>query len=485
MLHLQARGRCLLKLLKVAAFCKSARDYLEKYLRIFIGNFWALTIICLIVFYSNGFYTYGRWYRSRYKLVLIAQAGTTAFMVFAVANYFFPPAIILPRTVLLGAWLLTLLLLISTRLWSNIWKAITAQEIAARQTPPERTTEKILVIGGGGYIGSALLPLLLKAGYKVRLADLLLFGKKPIAPYLDHPNLEVVQADFRHIDKMVECMRGIDSLVHLGGIVGDPACALDEELTLDVNLMANRMVTEVAKGCSVKQMIFASSCSVYGHGDEILDEHSKLQPLSLYAKTKKASEEMILQVTSDSTLSPVLLRFSTLFGFSGRIRFDLLVNLLTAKAVVEGKITIFNGDTWRPFLHVEDAARAILTCLEAPRQVTHRQAFNVGSDAQNHRISDVGQIICGLVPGAKIVETESDGDRRNYRVEFKKIRNHLEFTSRWNLEQGILQVKAAIEEGKVRDYRDPLYSNFRYFKDGGLMAIKVENGDWIYQLLET
>src|SRR5262249_31323180 len=152
---------------------------------------------------------------------------------------------------------------------------------------------------------SALLPKLLDAGYHVRLLDLLLYSTEPIQEILQHPHLDIIQADFRHVDKVVEAMHDVHAVVHLGAIVGDPACDLDEELTIDVNLMATRMIAEVAKGSGVHRCIFASTCSVYGASDELLDEHSALNPVSLYARSKIASEH-VLQHLASVDFSPII-----------------------------------------------------------------------------------------------------------------------------------------------------------------------------------
>ena len=262
--------------------------------------------------------------------------------------------------------MLTLVVVVGARMWADLWSAIARAETnLSTPLPDKRRIKNVLVIGGAGYIGSALLPKLLDHGYHVRILDLLLYGSEPIQDYLDHARLEVVQADFRQIDQVVEAMRGIDAVVHLGAIVGDPACALDEDLTIDVNLMATRMVAEVVKGSGISRFIFASTCSVYGAGDEILDERSALRPVSLYARSKIASERVLVSL-AEPGFAPTILRFGTIYGISGRTRFDLVVNLLAAKAVVEGNITVYGGEQWRPFLHVDDAALAILKVLEAP-----------------------------------------------------------------------------------------------------------------------
>jgi nucleoside-diphosphate-sugar epimerase len=206
-------------------------------------------------------------------------------------------------------------------------------------------------------------PKLLADGYRVRGADLFLYGTNPIASVLDHPELQIVRADFRRVDALVAGMQGVDHLVHLGGIVGDPACAIDEDLTIDVNLAATRLIGEVAKGNGIKHFVFASTCSVYGAADDLLTENSALNPLSLYARSKVASEKLLLEM-ADDRFTPIIVRFGTIHGLSGRTRFDLVVNLLSAKAVFEDCITVFGGDQWRPFLHVDELPTvAQLLCL--------------------------------------------------------------------------------------------------------------------------
>src|SRR4029079_6285270 len=226
--------------------------------------------------------------------------------------------------------------------------------------------------------------------------DLLIYGTEPIEDSVAHPNLEIMKADFRQVDKVVQAMRNIDAVIHLGAIVGDPACALDEELTIEVNLMATRMIAEVAKGDGVSRVICASTCSVYGANDAMLDERSALNPVSIYARSKIASERVLMSMAS-CVFAPTLLRFGTIYGLSGRTRFDLVINLLTAKAMVEGKITVFGGDQWRPFVHVDDAALAVLMALEAPLSLVGNEVFNVGCDEQNYTIQQVGEMIKQLV----------------------------------------------------------------------------------------
>ncbi len=352
----------------------------------------------------------------------------------------------------------------------------------ATVTMVRRGEKSVLVIGGAGYIGSALLLKLLDKGYRVRLLDLLLYGTDPIKEAMDHPRLELIQADFRHVDKVVDAMQGMDAVVHLGGIVGDPACALDEDLTIDVNLMATRMVAEVAKGSGVGRFIFASSCSVYGADSEILDERSMLNPVSLYARSKIASERVLMQMATPN-FSHVILRFGTIYGLSGRYRFDLIVNLLAAKSVFDGEITIFGGDQWRPFLHVDDAALAILRVLEAPISIAHNQIFNVGSDEQNYRIAEIGEMVHRVVPSAKLLQLGEDTDKRDYRVNFRKIRNVLDFVPQWTVEEGIQQVLGAVKSGRIKDYRAAEYNNVKFLADEPPEALPRSQISWAYDLI--
>ena len=456
------------------------RSILNNYLSSYRDSIWLLVLICLLVFTVNGFYTRGRAYQGRYKVLVVAQAVSLSYLIFAFVAYFlFRDMTEFPRAALVIAWAITLVVLITARMWAYLWQGVVREEWY--HFPPEErgSIRHVLVIGGAGYIGSALLPKLLEKGYHVRLLDLLLFGTEPIQAVIDHPNLEVLQADFRQVDRVVEAMRGIDAVIHLGALVGDPACALDEELTIEINVMATRMIAEVAKGSDVSRFIFASTCSVYGANDNLLDERSLSQPVSMYARSKLASEAVLAQMASER-FSPVLLRFGTVYGISGRTRFDLVVNLLAAKACIDQRITVFGGDQWRPFLHVEDAAAALLKVLQAPRPVIHNQVFNIGSDAQNHTIQQVGEIVHQVVPEAELLRQDLELDQRNYRVDFRKFDSMIGFSPRWTVEMGVRQVVSAVHSGRVSDYREARYSNVRYLEEEGLLELLQKEHRWAY-----
>lgn len=429
-----------------------------------------LLLIGLIVFTASGFYSRGRSYRGRYKALIITEATLFTFLGYGAIAYGlksvidFPPALAIA-----SAAVIALVELLVARLYSSVWKNLLSHPVEAsdwqtRAHKNSRETNRVLVIGGAGYIGSALVPQLLDAGYKVRVLDAFMFGDEPIRPYLSHPDLEAREADFRRIDQLVENMADVHTVVHLGGIVGDPACAVDEEFTIEVNLAATRAIAEVAKAHGIRRFIFASTCSVYGASDEIMDERSRLNPVSLYAKSKIASERVLADL-SDNNFRPTILRFGTVYGLSGRTRFDLVVNLLSAKAVHDGQITVFGPDQWRPFVHVSDVAQAVLRAVQAPQDVVAGRIFNVGSNGQNTTLGALGRLIGSKVPTAELVISEGDGDRRNYRVNFDRIQRELQFEPAWTLEAGIEQVLQAVRSGAVVDYNGQSYSNLKVLQD--------------------
>jgi nucleoside-diphosphate-sugar epimerase len=442
-----------------------------------------ISLIAPLVFYKMGFYTKGRSYTGKYKALVIIQAAALLFVIDALCLYFFRLQPSFPRSSFLIDFVISSALLLAARLWSKVWKHAVIQESQREQAIIDRDRQSVLVIGGAGYIGSALLPKLLDRGYHVRLLDCFLYGDEPIAPFIQHPNLEIHRGDFRNVDTVVAAMRNMNSVIHLGGLVGDPACAIDEELTLQVNLIATRMIAQVAKGNGISRFVFASSCSVYGASDQILNEKSSLNPVSLYARSKIASENVLLSLRGDG-FEPVILRFGTIYGLSGRTRFDLVVNLLAAKALVDKVITVYGKDQWRPFLHVHDAGRAVMAALDARSEAVEPVIFNVGCDEQNRTLGQVGEIIQTMVPGAVLHCTEDNVDRRNYRVEFRRIREAIGFQPVWKIEAGVQQVLDAIGSGKVTNYQDSRYSNVKFLSEpDGREQLPVME-DWVTQFMQ-
>ena len=330
--------------------------------------------------------------------------------------------------------------------------------------PRDRASAVILVTGGAGYIGSCLVRQLLERGNRVRVLENFLYGNAPLRDIMGHPELEVVEGDFRARDDAFQAVEGAETVIHLGGIVGDPACSIDQDLTIEINLTATRTLAEVASQCAVRRFVFASTCSVYGASDGELDEESALNPISLYANTKIASEELLLGGTAWN-FEPVVLRFATVYGLSPRPRFDLVVNLLTAKAVRDGKITIHGGDQWRPFVHVEDLARALVLTVDAPSEVVSGQIFNVGASKGNYRLSNIGEIIQQLVPFSEVAINDQMTDRRNYYVKFDKFHSRLGFMPNHTVHSGVSDLRDHLMLGLIGDYRDPVYNNVRYLSE--------------------
>lgn len=317
---------------------------------------------------------------------------------------------------------------------------------------PYHKPHRILVTGGAGYLGSVLVRRLLDVGLEVRVLDSFSFGEDSLESSITNPSCRLFPGDIRDASLVRRAMRGCDAIVHLAGIVGDPACDKDSQLALDVNLNATRALIEIARKRDCR-FVFASSCSVYGASDLLLDENSPLNPLSVYARTKIDAENFLLSCRGANAgrFRPVVLRFGTLFGVSPQMRFDLVVNLFVARAAATGRITLFNEDQWRPFLHVEDAARAVLACLEAPPDIISGQVFNAGSPRLNLQIRDIGEAVRRMIPDTQIERIENHDDRRNYRVSFEKIRRMLGFYAEVKFETGIEEIYAALRADLLAD----------------------------------
>jgi nucleoside-diphosphate-sugar epimerase len=425
-----------------------------------------LSILALLGYVAAGLYTGGRKckYRLLEKLSLIAAINIVLLALGALFSVLIPAIGIglgLLATTMAGSVVpLALARVGSAILRMEEWRGDN------HEFQEGANDNKVLVIGGAGYIGSALVEKLLNLGMQVSVLDAMHFGEETLSRVAGHPNLTLIREDFRHIEALTRAVSGVGSVIHLGGLVGDPACAVDSELTVDVNVTATKVIGEIAKARGVRRFIFASSCSVYGASDEIVNERSCFNPQSLYARSKVASEA-VLGTLNSREFTVTCLRFATIYGISGRTRFDLVVNLLSAKAVRDRKITVYGADQWRPFVHVEDVARAVTMALQAPSQLVSGEAFNVGSDIQNYTLGEVAELIRAQVPDAEILSDDSFVDKRNYRVSFAKIRETLGFVPGWTIERGISQVVAIVRSNQVGDYSLPTYSNVLYLKAHG------------------
>jgi nucleoside-diphosphate-sugar epimerase len=452
----------------------------EAFKALYLQNILLLVVLGIVVFASFGFYTHTRAYQNRYKFVVTANAVSLTFLAEVLLYSYVLRLGPVPRGVMLLAWLFSLLMIVGSRALKNY--VTKSYSIARKPTGANRDIKNILVIGGAGYIGSVLTRQLLKGGYRVRVLDSLFFGDASVRDLLSDPNFEFLRADFRHAESLVKSMRGIDAVIHLAALVGDPACTINGDLTNEINYAATRLLIEVCKGASVNRLVFASTCSVYGASEFLMDERSSPNPVSLYAQTKLASERVILQGRT-SAFHPTVLRLATVFGLSPRPRFDLVVNLLTAKAVQEGKIIIFNNDQWRPFIHVSDVARAFVFALQAPHGLVSGEVFNAGSYAMNYSLGEVAEKIREQIPEL-VIEHKENLDNRNYRVSFDKIHSYLGFTCATGLEVGIAEIRKTIESGLVKNYCDPAYSNYAHLLGAGGELLISEPSVQLFAVLE-
>ncbi|MBI1357082.1 MAG: NAD-dependent epimerase/dehydratase family protein [Acidobacteria bacterium] len=337
-----------------------------------------------------------------------------------------------------------------------VTRALSPKILPLRLGAEERS---VAVIGGAGYIGSILCRRLLAAGHSVRVLDRLSFGGAAIEEIRQNPRFTLFEGDFRDIDLLLKAVRGADAVVHLAALVGDAACALHEKDTVAINYHGVELAARVCKGLGVPRFVFASTCSVYGSADQVVSETSALNPVSLYATTKIDAENMLLS-RRGSDFHPTVLRIGTAFGWSYRPRFDLVVNLLTAKAHFENQAVIYNGEQWRPFVHIVDISRAFQAVLDAPLRAVSGEIFNVGDDRMNHRLNDVGEALRRIRPSVQVVE-EQRPDARNYRVCFDKISRRLAFQSRVTLVDGMREIEQNLVAGKVSAYQQPVYHNHR------------------------
>jgi nucleoside-diphosphate-sugar epimerase len=320
-----------------------------------------------------------------------------------------------------------------------------------------RSGRRILVLGGAGYLGSVLVGQLLRDGFTVRVLDIFLFGDQSLDEFKAHPNFELVCGDIRDIGIISRSMRGCDVVIHLAAIVGDLACEEHRGVAIEINRDATTMLAKLARSSGVPRFIFASSCSVYGASEKCLDETSPSKPLSLYAQTKRDSEDILLRAAGPD-FAPTVLRLGTLFGLSPRMRFDLVVNLFVAQAASLGRITIWNEEQWRPFLHVQDAARAFIACLNAPSASVSGQVFNVGSPSLNLQLRILGKHIARFIPNTR-VDRIATQDRRDYRVSFAKVERVLRFRCARTLAFGIKEIYAAVRSGMNGDFVGERFNN--------------------------
>jgi nucleoside-diphosphate-sugar epimerase len=339
---------------------------------------------------------------------------------------------------------------------------------------------KILVTGGAGYLGSVLIPKLIARGHQVKVIDVGYFGVGHLRTLLN--SIELVREDIRRVitDSLFcqELLDGCDCVIHLAAISNDPSAELNPELTEEVNFLATQALAEAAKKRGIR-FLFSSSCSVYGEAPGELDENGALNPLTAYAVSKVKSEQ-VLEELADSQWSPVILRNGTLFGYSPRMRFDLVINIFSLYSTLRSEIKIFgDGQQWRPFLHLSDCARAFVFFAE--KQDCRYRCYNISH--KNLRVVDVAETFQHINPRLQVSYLDlPEQDHRDYRVSTQRMSEE-GFEPQINIELGIQQMVEAIISGLIPDPESIYYRNAKWLKE--LTSLSTKDHREIVGLMEV
>jgi nucleoside-diphosphate-sugar epimerase len=342
---------------------------------------------------------------------------------------------------------------------------------------------RVLVTGHDGYIGHVLVPMLQAAGHEVIGLDSLLFDGCTF-PGQPRVNCRQIVKDLRQVER--SDLEGIDAVLHLAGLSNDPLGDLDPDTTYAINWRASVRLAELARDAGVGRFVFSSSCSNYGAaGNDYLDESAGFNPVTPYAESKVWTERDVAPMASDR-FSPTFLRSATAYGLSARLRGDLVVNNLTGFGVTTGKVEMkSDGKPWRPLVHIEDIALAFKSVAEAPRELVHGEAFNVGRTSENYRVREVAELVAKVVPDVEVTfASDASPDARNYRVNCDKIARTLPaYQPKWTVEAGIRQLYEAYKAANLtrEEFFSPRYMRLAHVKnlmaggavDGSLQQLKA------------
>jgi nucleoside-diphosphate-sugar epimerase len=334
-----------------------------------------------------------------------------------------------------------------------------------------RSGRHIVITGGAGYVGSVLAGALLARGDYVSVIDNLSVGEDGVAAYRSNPRFRLIRADICDPDVLVEARRHparkdgleIAAMIHLAAVVGYPACrAAGRETVWKVNVDGLKRICEQAIDLGVGRLVFASTYSVYGQADGgLVDESSPLHPQSLYAESKIAGEALLKEMLLERDCAPLIFRFSTIYGASPRMRFDLLVNQFVMEAWTKKRLILFQPGQSRALIHIKDVAGGIILGLEAPVEKIRGRTYNLGHENGNHTKEELAVMISRVLPGTVIEykDVVMDGDMRDVRVSFELVRDGLGFLPKWNVQDGIDEIVALLRGGTIKDPTNPRYRN--------------------------
>ncbi|MFC5993830.1 NAD-dependent epimerase/dehydratase family protein [Pseudonocardia hispaniensis] len=299
---------------------------------------------------------------------------------------------------------------------------------------------RVLLTGHQGYLGTVMAPILAAAGHEVIGLDSGLFADCVLGS-LDTPDVQGLPVDLRDIT--VEQLTGFDAVVHLAALSNDPLGSLAPEITYDINHHASSRLARLSKEAGVRRFVYASTCSVYGAqgGDELVNEDAPLKPVTPYAVSKVRVEDDLAEL-ADSDFIPVSMRNATAFGFSPRLRADIVLNNLVGYAVLTDEVKVLSdGTPWRPLVHADDIAGAVVAALAAPADAVRAKAFNIGTEKNNSTVAEIAQSVVEAVPGSTLnITGETGNDPRSYRVDFSRAREFLGFEAQWTIPEGAKQL---------------------------------------------
>ena len=321
--------------------------------------------------------------------------------------------------------------------------------------------KKVLVTGGAGYIGCVMVRQLLEKGYSVRVIDSLKWGGESLFDLITNTDFELQKGDIRNIEDIRKALINVNCVIHLAAIVGDPACNKFSDEAKATNWDGSVNLFEECEKYGIERFVFASTCSNYGKmkdSDGYVNEDSELNPVSLYAELKVKFENYLLNKKKSSNVCSTALRFSTVYGFSPRIRFDLTVNEFTRNMVLENFQEIWGEQFWRPYAHVDDLCRASILVLESEMSKVKSQVFGVGDTKENYQKGMIIREINKLVKG-DIKYVAKDEDPRDYRVDFSKIKSQLGFSISKTVPDGIKEIKKIVESEIISDCYSSKFKN--------------------------